>query len=152
MLNNVSLSTEGGIDNTLLVWVGINTSEFYYFMPMILFVCLIWVASNSTRVLVENVQNLALTHDMAGHRVMKWKKSYHLIVDYVEEIDRFFSPLLVIFFCNTFVEFVLRSSSVVTYEQRRVANVIGVVRLLLIMGLIIHATEKLKEKVRRPSV
>ena len=143
---------EDSIDNTPAVWVGINTSEFYYFMPMILFVCLIWVVSNSTRVINENVQNFALTHDMAGRQVMKWKKSYDLILDYFEEIDRFFSPFLVIFFCNTFVEFVLRSSSMVTYEQRMVANVIGILRLLLIMGLNIHATEKMKGKVRRPSI
>ena len=133
---------------SLMECIGVLMVGLYYSLPKILFGCLIWVASMSIEFIIEDVKIYLPTLDLAGHRVVKWKKSYHVILNYIEEINQFYGVPLVIMVSNMFGEIVLRTSAVIAdYPNNLLVHFISIGRMLIILSLMVYATEKMKEKV-----
>ena len=102
----------------------------------------------SIEFIIEDIKIYLPTLDLAGHRVVKWKKSYHVILNYIEEINQFYGVPLVIMVSNMFGEIVLRTSAVIAdYPNNLLVHFISIGRMLIILSLMVYATEKMKEKV-----
>ena len=88
-------------------WVIISVKfvpEVYKDLISLLFVCLIWLASKSIQIIVNDVETRFSTiQDDAVHQVIEWKRNYFVTLDWIEEIDGFFGPVLVISFANIFL-------------------------------------------------
>ena len=92
----------------ILIQIGYEMTDLYIYLPVILFVCLTCVASKGIQIIIEDVQsNASMFHNESGHRVRKWRHSYGLIHDFVEEVDKFFGPVLLVYFARMFVIFVI---------------------------------------------
>ena len=132
--------------------VAIWMMDFYEDLSTILFVNLTWLASMSLEGIAEEVQNAAQPfHDLAGHQVKKWKRTYCLIMNFVEEIDQFFGMFLLISFVKLYVTFFLFSFSAVVYmftsKKRLVFMIVYLIKNLVLMSVVIFASEQMRRKV-----
>lgn len=86
---------------------------------MIIFVCLTWVASITIQGIIDEVEiQLTLIKDMSIQRIRKWRRIYFTTFDFIEEIDVFFGPVLLLIFMNSFALIVL-------YGSRFVKSLLG---------------------------
>ena len=121
----------------------------YNSLSVMLFGCLVSMASMSIQAVIEDVQTYRPAHDIAGHRVLRWKKSYDLILSYVEEVNEFFGPALLIFMGRVFLEFTLRSTGMITFYPRNFPNHLASLTGLSILVISITSnTEDMKDKAR----
>ena len=88
----------------LLRIITVFPREFYKDLIFILFICLIWLASKSIQVIVNDVETrFSKIQDVSVHRVIEWKRNYFLTLDWIEEINGFFGPVLVICLAHIFL-------------------------------------------------
>ena len=94
---------KNNIDNKILIFVKF-IPEIYKDLIIILFICLIWFASKSIQVIVNDVETrFSKIQDVSVNQIIQWKRNYFITLDWIEEIDGFFGSLLVIFFAQIFL-------------------------------------------------
>ena len=121
---------------------------------MILFICVTRFASMSIQTMIENVQYHLYTPDGAiYHRISMWKKSYYLILEFIEEINEILGLVLVTIYGRTFLKIPFTLSTVQKElsdgeESTIILMKIGkVISSLILMSLSISEAEKMKQKV-----
>lgn len=97
--------------------IGAQLTDLYIYLSVILFTCLTCVASDGIQIIIDDVPSQSLMfHSESSHRVRKWRRSYGLIYDFVEEVDRFFGPILLVFFARKFIVFVITVFQLILLE------------------------------------
>ena len=88
----------------IAIVIGMELSNMYSYVLVIQFVWMTWLASSSIATIGLDVQSrLPKLYD----GVRKWRQSYSLIHDVIDEIDSFFGPALLLFFTRMFILFVI---------------------------------------------
>ena len=142
---------------------GVELTDLYIYLSVILFVCLTSVASTGIQIIIEDVRFQApKLHNEFGHRVRKWKHDYGLIHDFIEEIDAFFGPTLLLFSGRMFAFFVFKffelsfvktksdtdselTSSIDVFNT--IEKVIYLSKIILYISMLSFRSQKLKHQV-----
>lgn len=83
---------------------GICLINQYQWLLLSLFVSFTWLVSTSIQVITGEVKDpLQLNHNATRSQILKWKRSYCLILDFTEEINQFFGIFFVISFVKEFI-------------------------------------------------
>ena len=102
------------------------------------------------QLIIADVQIYHPAEDIAGYRVLRWKKSYSLILSFVDEVDQFFRLGLIFFFSFTFIEFITRSSAVfVNHTLGLWLHPTALINLLILMSEVVFNTGRMKANVSR---
>ena len=132
---------------------GFEMTDLYIYLPAILFVCLTCVASTSIQVIIEDVQTqIPKLDNRSGHRVRKWRQTYGVIHDFIEEIDLFFGPTLLVFFARMFIFFII-SVFKLTLEiinsnfGSSVQRIIYFAKVILYISMLAFRSHKMKQQV-----
>ena len=120
---------------------------------MVLFVCLTYLAATNIEAITKDVSTRSLQRqNVSLYWIRQWKKNYFAIKKYVDEIDRFYGPAIVLIFgkisVNTIVTgykcvdwiFLNESENPLPYVVKTITNI------LLAAGFIV-ATRRMEEKV-----
>ena len=127
--------------------------EVYKDLIIILFICLIWFASKSIQVIVNDVETrFSKIQDVSVHRVIEWKRNYFLTLDWIEEINGFFGPLLVICFAHIFLTTSIYSFKCLYVifsgkDENPLTSLIKVGRNITPMSALIFVTQIMKNQV-----
>ena len=77
--------------------IGISLGLFYQVMAVLFFVCLTWLASMMLDSLIDQLPADQVTaNNDFGQQLRKWDHNFGLINDYIEEINGFFGPILLL--------------------------------------------------------
>ena len=147
----IKSATHGDI-TTMFVAFGRIAGHAFRFQPMILFTSLTWLASSSIQVIIDDVRNFNPMSDSAtALRINKWKKSYFLILSFIEDIDRMFGPIFASFICILYNRAILTSYIVINVASLQVGYVkvssLFAELMIILMG-IIHCVGQMKSKVK----
>ena len=138
---------------------GIMIDKTLSYCCLMIFVGLTWLVSKSIQMITEQVENaVVMTDDATNHQLRKWKKSYFLTLNLIEEMDGFFGPILLVVIGKTFLLIITHvyDSFSQSNEYRLYGN-IGLIRhfykiilALILMFLIAFGTQRMKKKVNFP--
>ena len=82
--------------------------DFYEDVTIALFFVLTWMASMSIQIIIDDVQTCSLTLQQAScHQMMKWKRNYCSIINFVQGVGQFFDVALFLFIVKQFMLFFL---------------------------------------------
>ena len=91
----------------MILEVGYWISCLYPSTAIILFMCLAWVASMMLQRLIDELPtNLIPFHSELNQELVKWKRDYRSISDYIEKINHFFGFILLAFLATILINFV----------------------------------------------
>ena len=141
----------------IFVATGIEITSLYIYLSMILFMSLTSLASISIHTIIEDVQSrIPKLHKEIGQRVRKWKYNYGLIHDFIEEVDKFFGPILFVFFARMFILFVIVLFKLNFYISNMSSSsiieaLLNSVKILLCLSLITFRSQKMKQQVNSSS-
>ena len=140
----------GGVGS--VSYMGNLVVDFYEDLTIALFFCLTWVASKSIQIIIEDVQSHSPSVQPSGHRVMWWKRSYCLIINFVQAVGHFFEVALFLFVLKQFLLFFLffvhsvfftlflgNSHLISFYVAHLLKNI-------LLMSIIVFGSQNLKKK------
>ena len=113
---------------------------------------LTWLASKSFRFIIEDVQsfdvNLTFT---SGLRIRRWWQCYSSVRHFVSEIGAFFGPYLLLFIATWFGLFSIATFMMIEFmrnnENDYINFLIYLILIIIILGMIISATQRMKKEV-----
>ena len=123
---------------------------------LMLFVGLTWLVSMSIQIIAEQVKTaLVMTDHATKHQLRKWKKSYFLTLNLIEEIDGFFGPILLVTIGQTFLLIITKIySALYKWDELLIYGPIGIIRniykiimTLIWIFLLTFGTQRMKKKV-----
>ena len=92
---------------TIILEVGYWISCLYPSTAAISFVCLAWTASMMLQGLIAELPtNLIPFHTELNQQLVKWKRDYRLISEYIEKINHFYGFILLAFLATLLINFV----------------------------------------------
>ena len=114
------------------------------------FVFLTCVASMSIQSIIQDVgKYLPPTEIEAYERVARWKRNYHSILGFIDEIDSVFGPALLILITKQFIMFVMWSFSIVISwaRQESIYNyIVLIITDIVLMALLILGSQQMKNQ------
>ena len=133
--------------------------ESYKDSVSLLFVCLIWLASKSIQVIVNDVETRfstikdQLSSQVSVQQVIKWKRDYFITLDWIEEIDGFFGPVLVISFTNIFLTTSIFSFRILNrifggIDKKSLLALINIVQNITTVSGLVFVTHTMKKQVK----
>ena len=126
-------------------------NELYECLLAILFTFLTWLASLSIQVVTEQVESYSSPFDYEAGRlvIIKWRQSYTAILNFVQDVEEFFGPALLVLTAKQMVLFVVYMFSVFSQmsfmQQMRIFAVTQLLRNFFFMSLLVVASQKMKE-------
>ena len=130
---------------------GLCIINLYECFSVVLFLSMTWLASMSLQVIMEEVRSsFPPSGGNALPLPLKWKQSYHLISNYIREIDRFFGTFLLVFFVKGFLYcFTVSCELIVFMNSSDSARfyIYGLFRNTSLNGLVIFGSYNMKKKV-----
>ena len=134
---------------------GFEMTDLYIYLSVILFVCLTCVASKGIQTIIDDVQSqTSIFHNESGNRVRKWRQSYGMIHDFIEEVDQFFGPVLLIFFARMFVIFVITVFQLTLVELKESNDKVTVTdrivyftKVIIYIPMVAFRSHKMKQQV-----
>ena len=143
-------------ESTYTSILGMMVDKTLSYCCLVLFLGLTWLVSMSIQMIAEQVKNaVAMTDDATDHQLRKWKKSYFLTLDLIEEMDGFFGPILLAIIAQMFLLIIthIYFAFCKSNENRLYGN-IGLIRhyykiivTLIWMFLLTFGTQRIKKKV-----
>merc|ERR1712071_62019 len=145
--------TDNSTARDILITTGVEISDLYIYLSVILFVYLTYVASKSLQVIIEDVRShLPKLHSERDCRLRKWHQSYALIHDYVEEVDAFFGPILLVFFVIKIFRLTLEE---IGHSDARTIDIVTVIwrviyfaKVFLYLSLLAFRTQNMKHQAK----
>ena len=128
--------------------------DVYIDLIYMLFLCLIWLASKSIQVIVNDIETyFSKIEDVSVYQIIKWKRNYFIIWDWIEEIDTFFGPVLVISVANKFLTTSIYSFRFLNgifggTDENPLEYLIEVVKIITAMSGLIFGTQIMKKQVK----
>ena len=135
---------------------GIMIHNTFSYCSLMIFVGLTWLVSMSIQMITEQVGNaVATTDDANHHQLRKWKKSYFLTLNLIEEMDEFFGPMLLVTIARYFILIITHVyTALYQSSEYRLCGYIVLIRhlemiitTLIWMFLLTFGTQRMKEKV-----
>ena len=121
--------------------VGIVTSDIYETSILTLFMTFTCLASMSIQVIVTEVQKYYPSVQNVVHdSVMKWKQSFHLILNFIEGVDHIFGPALLILMSKLLITIAVYSYSIIVSLSHNHPVNLAVVYLIKYLFLILILT------------
>lgn len=139
---------EGGIE--AVETVGIIIGESYECFLVVLFVSLTWLANMSIQILIQDVQTDTVLLELIDNVVLNWKRRYCIILEFIEEVNNFFGPALLIFISKYVIMFIVYSFMLVNQFHYHVKSIFALgymIRNLFLILLLVIGTQKMKNKV-----
>ena len=144
--------------NFFFIAAGYEMAEFYIYLPVILFVCLTYLASISIQATIEDVQfQFTKSPTESGYQAKQWKQTYGLIHDFIEGIDEFFGLILLLFFTRMFIFFVVVAFRSI-FDARTwslgiiIYLAVSVSKFVIYMSLLTFQAHNMKKQVRSLAV
>ena len=136
------------------IGLGIQISiQIYKNFFVLLYLSLIWLASESIQVLTDEIQTWPVRIKRPlNYRVRNWKYTYLEISSLIKEINGFFGPSMILIFSSIFTQIILSSYKVVVISFRDTDDNVAVYLLRLVFNtlivlILISATEAMRSKV-----
>lgn len=140
----------GGIE--LIEVVGIVLGEVYECLLVALFVSLNWFASASIEAITTQIKNhYPSLRGVSCYQLTKWKRSYRLTLEFIEEVDKAFGPALFVLVVKQFIFFVVYSYGILyqlVINGPIVFSCLYNMRNALLMLALIAGSQQMKNKVR----
>jgi len=139
--------------------LGKSLLELYECLTITLFFCLTWSASQGIQSIIDDVENYSPAfHPASGHRVMLWSRSYCLMINFIDQVNRFFELTLFLFILKEFVFFFLFLTSVVGLIDSVASHnpdvylfqVVSIIKNLALFLMVIIGVQNMKRKVCFP--
>lgn len=136
---------------TLTICWTIYTQDVHQALVVALFVILAWVASSSVHQITEDIRNGSEVFSSSGApRAMGWRRSYCAVFDFVQEIDRFFGPILFVYIGIHYVSIGVMSFDLFIVslkgEQVELNILLYVLKTAILMTVIIFGTRNMGNK------
>ena len=138
---------------------GIMIDKTLSYCCLMIFVGLTWLVSKSIQMITEQVENaVVMTDDATNHQLRKWKKSYFLTLNLIEEMDQFFGPIFLVTLKRMFLIIITHVYLCwCEIEELRINGPVGLIRhlfkitmTLIWMSLLTFGTQRMKKKVTFP--
>lgn len=140
----------------IILHTGFWITQLYPITAVIVFMCLVCVASMMLERLVHELPaiNSITCHSELMWKVIKWKRNYQLIHDYVDKINDFFGFILLAFtiyqlFRLIFYLFWLylefQNQRVLSYQY---TLIIYILRIVIYVSLLVSISQRITEKVQ----
>lgn len=127
--------------------IGLNLLDMHECLTVALFGCLTKLASMSIQLIIEEVKNPFLPVDyLTRSQLLKWKRSFYLIMKFIRKIDDYFSMFLFIFFTNQFLTFFLDSCNAFG-QYSLIKSLHYICRDLFLMFWIIYTVRNMEKQV-----
>ena len=127
--------------------------DFYEDLTIALFFCLTWLASKSIEIIIDDVQTYSPALQQASSlRVLKWQRSYCLIMNFIQGVGQFFEVALFLFLLKQFLFLFFFFVHVVFYtfflgNNRFISfYLMNILKNFLLMSAIIFGSHLMKKK------
>ena len=138
----------------IFIETGNEITDLYIYLTAILFVCLTCIGSISIQIIIKEVRTqIPKLENKSGNRVRKWRQIYGVVHEFIEEIDTFFGPILLIFFARMFIFFII-SVFKLTYIEIMDLNIslilqrmIYFAKVILYISMLAYRSHKMKQQV-----
>ena len=128
--------------------------DWYECTSVVLFVCLTWMASNGIQHIIEDVRdNASELFQVAKLETRRWKRSYCLISNFIEEIDGFFELALFFLVIKQFFEFTVFIMDAVLNRLVEESfssfgwHIVHPLQNVALLSMVVSATQNMKLKV-----
>ena len=129
------------VSDFILLLIQLNFVTFY--------LILIWFASMSIQVVVEDVRTYSTIRTYAaGLRVQQWRRCYISISNFVKELDGFFGPFLLVLIGTWFALLSILLSQLIQMDEDARMDLVFVSIIFILLGTIVFATQAMKKKVQ----
>ena len=120
---------------------------------VVLFMCLAYLAAINIEAITKNVSIRSFQRrNVSLYWIRQWKKNYFTVQEYVEEIDRFYGPVLIVLFCKVSVHTIVTCYRIVGSVLRNeagnpVAYIVKGTANILSLAAFIVAAQKMEKRV-----
>ena len=127
--------------------------DIYKDFTMMLFLSLTWVATMGIEGIIQEIQfHISVSENVSIDRIMGWKGKYFTILDFIQEINRFFGPVIIINLANLFLTtsiFSFRLLNMIFSGSNGgwVSPFMKIIRNMMTVSGLVFGTETMKEKV-----
>ena len=140
----------------IFIATGVELADLYIYLSVTLFMSLTSLGSMSIQTITAEVQSpIPKIQNEINYRIKKWKHRFGLIHDFIEEIDKFFGPILFIFFARMFIILVVVLFKLNFYISIMTSSSIidaslHLVKILLYVSLVAFRSQKMEQQVSLP--
>lgn len=140
-----------------LYLLGKSLLELYECLTVALFFCLTWLASSSIQVIIDDVEDdSAAFHQASNLQIIKWSRSYCLVMNFIHHVNLFLELPLFIFILKEFIFLFVFLTSVVGLMDNEASHnldlyifqVVYLIKNTTLFAMVIIGAQNMKRKVR----